>query len=336
MPLSPVTARLLARLQAEGHLPSAQAQAVATAEAIRPFSLHYELRALLYLGITLLAGGLGVLVYEHRDTLGHTAITAGMTALLLACFWYASRHRPAFTWGEAPCTSIAADYLLLLACLLFVTLEGYVQYQYGVFGQRYGLVTLLPAVVFLPLAYRYDHRGVLGLGIAALGTWVGVSTAPLAVLRGDLFQSELALPALGLGLALVAAGLASEHWQRKPHFGYTYLLAGASLAEVGAMGMALETADWTHGGGLALLWLLLALGLALGLGWYARRTQSYVFLLLGVAYGYVAFTGVSLLLVLLLGEAATVLWPLLFIYFPLTLLGIVLLFVNSKKILRRS
>lgn len=336
MPFPPPTARLLARLQAEGHLPPAQAEAIATAEATRPFSLHYELRALLYLGITLLAGGLGVLVYEHRDTLGHTVITAGIAALLLACLWYASRHRPAFTWGEAPRTSIAADYLLLLACLLFVTLEGYVQYQYGVFGQRYGLVTLLPALVFVPLAYRYDHRGVLGLGIAALGAWVGVSTAPLAVLRGDLFHSELALPALGLGLALVAAGLASEYWQRKPHFGYTYLLAGANLAEVGAVGMALEVADWSHGGGPALLWMFLALGLALGLVWYARRTQSYVFLLLGVAYGYAAFTGVGLLLVLTLGEVALVLWPLLFIYFPLTLLGVVLLFVNSKKILRRS
>jgi len=41
-------------LQARGPLPPAQAAAIAAADQTRPFSLHYELRALLYLGITLL------------------------------------------------------------------------------------------------------------------------------------------------------------------------------------------------------------------------------------------------------------------------------------------
>ena len=51
----------LADIVARGLLLPEQAAAIA-AEAKRPFSVHYELRAVLYLGITLLAGGLGVLV----------------------------------------------------------------------------------------------------------------------------------------------------------------------------------------------------------------------------------------------------------------------------------
>jgi len=41
-------------LQAQGLLPPAQAAAIAAADQARPFSLHYELRALLYLGTTLM------------------------------------------------------------------------------------------------------------------------------------------------------------------------------------------------------------------------------------------------------------------------------------------
>jgi len=328
MPTLTPTDRLLAELERADLLPPVQARAIAEDEHTRPFSLHYELRALLYLGVTLLAGGLGVLVYQNRDTLGQEVITGLITVAMLACFWYAARHRTAFTWGEAPRTSIAADYLLLLGCLLFVVLEGYVQYQYGVFGQRYGLVTLLPTLVFFPLAYRYDHRGVLGLGIAAVGAWVGVSTSPLAVLHRTFDSQLFAGPALGLGLVLVAAGLASEYWRRKPHFAFTYLAVGANLAELGALGRAFDSSK-----AAAVPWLLLMLVLAAGLVWHARRTQSYLFLLLGVAYGYVA---VTYLVVLGLSaiDKELIFTPLVVLYFPATLIGLVLLFLNIKQILR--
>lgn len=328
MPTLTPTDRLLAELERADLLLPAQARAIAEDERTRPFSLHYELRALLYLGVTLLAGGLGVLIYQNRATLGQEVITALITVAMLACFWYAARHRPAFTWGEAPRTSIAADYLLLLGCLLFVVLEGYVQYQYGVFGQRYGLATVLPALLFFPLAYRYDHRGVLGLGIAALGAWVGVRTAPLAVLSGAFSSYLFAGPALGLGLVLVAAGLASERWRRKPHFAFTYLAVGTNLAELGALGRAFDDSKL-----VALPWLLLMLALSAGLVWHARRTQSYLFLLLGVAYGYVAVTYLAVLCLDAV-DAHEIFTPLLLLYFPATLVGLVLLFLNIKQILR--
>ena len=326
MPVFPPIARLLADLTAAGHLPPAPAAAIAQDEATRPFSLHYELRTLLYLGITLLAGGLGVLIYENRNSLSQELITSFIALAMSASFTYAARRLPAFTWGAAPRHGVAADYLLLLGCLLFLVLEGYVQVEYGVFGARYGLATLLPALVFFPLAYRYDHRGVLALGIGALGAWLSVAVAPLAVLRG-LFDSRLfAGPALGLGLALVAAGLASERFQLKPHFAFTYLLTGANLAGLGALWRAFDQFTW-----VAVPWLLLVLALGAALIWYARRTRSYSFLLLGVVYGYVAFTSLGMLVFnryYVLRESLAML------YFPLTLIGIVWLLLNVKKILR--
>ena len=323
------TARLLARLVADGPLPPAQADAIAADERTRPFSLHYELRALLYLGSVLLVGGLGVLIYKNRDSLGQEAITALIALLMVASFAYAARHRPAFTWGEAPRTSIAADYLLLLGCLLFLVLEGYVQYAYGVFGTRYGLATLLPAALFFALAYRYDHRGVLSMAVTALAAWVGVSVAPLAMFQHpDYLQAVLSRPALGLGVALVAAGLASERWQRKAHFAYTYLLLGSNLALLSATSLFFERT------GLAAVscWLLV-LGICAGLVWYARRTQSYLFLLLGVFYGYVVGTAGLYRLSEGLGMEE-LLFSFGTLYFPLTLGALVLFFIKIKKILR--
>lgn len=329
------TTRLLDDLLAEGLLPSAQAAAIAEDERTRPFSLHYELRALLYLGIVLFTGGVGVLVYQHIDTIGHQVIIAVIALAMSVSFTYAARKRPAFTWAEAPRTSIAADYLLLLSCLLFLILEGYLQVQYGIFGHRYGLATVLPAGLFLYLAYGFDHRGVLGMAITALAAWVGVSAAPMAIFSGGGFPSEaLSGPGLLLGLALLAVGLASERLGRKAHFGFTYVLLGSNMALLAAMVRLFE------GGGdasmatllRAVAVALLVLGICTLLVWYARRTQSYLFLLLAVAYGYVAFTSILMLLVIMggLGDA----WPLLLLYLPLSLMGVVLLFVNIKKILR--
>ncbi|WP_216690317.1 DUF2157 domain-containing protein [Hymenobacter siberiensis] len=157
MPSPPPSTLYLADLQSRGLLPPTQTTRIIASERTQPFSLHYELRALLYLGITLLAGGLDVLVYQHINTIGHGIIIALIAALMAACFTYtAPLPSPG---GVAPKTSVGADYLLLLGCLLLVVLEGYVQYQYQFFGNRYGLATALPALVFVPLAYWFDHRG---------------------------------------------------------------------------------------------------------------------------------------------------------------------------------
>ena len=332
MPYSPPPDHYLADLQARGLLPPAQTAAIAAADQAQPFSLHYELRTLLYLGITLLAGGLGVLVYQHIDSIGHEFIIAAIAALMAAAFIYAARHRAPFTWGLAPKASVGADYLLLLSCLLFVVLEGYVQYQYQVFGMRYGLATAVPALVFLPLAYWFDHRGVLAMGIAALAAWVGLTVSPLSVLRdNDFWNADIQMAALGLGLVLMAAGFYAEYYGRKAHFAFTYLLLGSNLA---LASLATVLVQLTFRGqpftGFGTALLLLAL--CAGLFWYARRTLSYWFLILAAGYAYaaVAYLLAQILMTLpgdLIALAATV-------FFPLSALGVVLFFVNLKKILR--
>ena len=320
--------------QARGLLPPAQAAAIAAADQARPFSLHYELRALLYLGTTLLAGGLGVLVYQHIDSIGHGVIIAVIAGLIAACLGYAARHRAAFTWGIAPKTSVGADYLLILGCLLFMVLEGYVQYQYHIFGNRYGLATAVPALVFLPLAYWFDHRGVLAMGLTALASWVGLTVAPLAVLtENEFWNDSIRGAAIGLGLVLMTAGFYSEHRGHKAHFAFTYLLLGSNLA-LAALATSLVRATFREQPLVGVGTTLLMLALCAGLFWYARRTQSYWFLVLAAGYAY--FAACYMLVQLTLALPESLILAASTIFFPLSALAVVLFFINLKKIMRGS
>ncbi|RSK30129.1 DUF2157 domain-containing protein [Hymenobacter metallilatus] len=316
-------------------LPPAQAERIRQDEATRPFSLHRELRLLLYLGIVLLSGGLGVLIYQHINEIGHGVVVAAITLLMLGCFGYAARHRPPFTWAEAPRAGFLPDYALLLGCLLFITLETYLQVQYSFFGTRYGLVTLLPAGLFLGLAYWFDHRGVLAMGITALASWVGVTIQPLsAFATNNFWHSRLSTAAIGLGLGLMAAGIASERLGRKAHFAFTYLSLGSNLLLLAATATLLDFTPGPDSLPPALL-VLLILGVCAALIWHARRTHSYLFLLMGVGYAYTAVTYVVVRFLVATADYGHDggVFMLLFLYVPLSAVGVILFFVNIKKIL---
>ena len=340
MPSSRLPDSYLAELTARGLLPPAQAAAVAEAERQRPFSLHYELRAFLYLGIVLLTGGLGVLIYRNIDTIGHGVLMAAVALLTGACFYYADRHRAPFTWGEAPKTSVGADYLLLMGCLLFVALETYAQFQYALFGSRYGLTTALPAVLFIVLAYCFDHRGVLSMGLTALASWVGLTAQPLAVFENDFSTPAVRVAAIGLGLALTAAGLYAEARGRKAHFAFTYLLLGVNLAQLALCASVLEYSSFSHYDDATslLAWgaALLVLAGCAGQYWYARRVQSYWFLLLAAGYAYAVVCWMFAQLLRSSGGSGEGV-VLLGLFFAIaSAVGIILLFVNLKNILRRA
>ncbi|SHK01213.1 DUF2157 domain-containing protein [Hymenobacter psychrotolerans] len=324
--------QLLADLQARGLLPPEQAAAIAQHERARPFSLHQELRAALYLGITLLTGGLGVLLYQHLDEIGHGVIIGGMALLMLASFGYVARHRQPFTWGQAAAPSFVPDYALLLGCLLFLALETYLQVQYNVFGSRYGLATILPGVLFFGLAYRFDHRGVLAMGITALASWVGVSIAPVSAFTdNNFFTTRLGGMAVLLGLALTGVGLHADLSRRKPHFAFTYISLGSNLALLAATAALFDFYPQPFLPKVVMVPLILALSAALM--WYARRTKSYLFLLMGVLYGYLTASYLFFRLLSKAGEAAVLI---VMLYLMLSAVGIILLFVNGKKFLRRT
>ncbi|TGE28004.1 DUF2157 domain-containing protein [Hymenobacter metallicola] len=322
-----MTDKILGVLRSLHLLSAEQAETIRVYERNKPFSLYYELRTLLSLGVTLLSTGLGLLIYKNIDSLGHGVIVALIALLSAAGFAYAHRQRQPFTW-QAARNSASADYALLLGCLTLLTLLGYLQYQYDVFGTRYGLLVLLPTLVFFGCAYRFDHRGVLSMAITGLAAWVGVSIAPVSAFTSNNYAlPHLDAVAIVLGLGLAAVGLASERYDRKKHFGYTYLLLGSNLALVALLTTMFRN-SFEPGFLPPVLAALLIIGLSAALYWYARRTHSYVFVLLGALYGYIAVT----YLYFQLAELDRDFEVTGFVYFPLSTVAVILLLLNLKKI----
>ncbi|MEZ4902148.1 MAG: DUF2157 domain-containing protein [Spirosomataceae bacterium] len=301
-----------------------EAATLETQERNRPVSLHLMLRTMLYTGILLFTSGIGILIYKNIDTLGHELLIVLLALLTLACFGYVFYHRMPFSREEIHSEGKLTDFVLLLACTLFLSLEGYVQWRYNLFGTRYGLAALLPAVLFLFCAYRFDHRGVLSMGLTALASWVGLTITPLEVMTSNDFNNQpLINTAVVFGLLVVGGGILLEKQNIKKHFTFTYLLLGGNLLFISALSGLFSSE----------LWFVFALVVG-GAAWYffryAQQTQSFLFLLMAVVYAYIGFT----YLVFKWANTELII-ALSSFYFIGSAVGVILFILNYKKLLKQ-
>lgn len=250
----------------------------------RIFSLYYELRAMLSVGVLLFSTGAGILVYLNIETIGHQAILLLLTVLMGWCFWYSNNVRLPYSSHKVASPSLSYDYIIFLGCLLFTTIVSYLQFQYEVFGDRWEFSALLPALVFFPLAYYFDHRGVLSLAITGLASWLGLTVSPVKFLNQGIYSEYgLIMSGLGLGTILVLSGAVLDRREIKRHFTFTYYHFGAHLLFLSCLaGLILQHAEWVY---FPLLSVLVTVGI-----WYAKREQSFLMLLLAIGYGYVGLT----------------------------------------------
>ena len=78
---------LFKQLREEGLISPLSFEKIEIEKRSRLFSVHWELRTILYLGILLLTSGLGILVYKNLDTIGHQVILIFIAALCTGCFF---------------------------------------------------------------------------------------------------------------------------------------------------------------------------------------------------------------------------------------------------------
>ena len=137
-------------------------------------SVFYELRTLLYLGVMLFTAGVGFLIYLNIGQLGHILAIITLSALSVLCFVYAFLKGKPFSTQRVGSPNPYFDYVLLLGCLLFVSVFGYLQFQFGFLEQYARISSLITAVLFFLFAYRFDHLGILSLAISALASFFGI------------------------------------------------------------------------------------------------------------------------------------------------------------------
>jgi len=302
-----------------------QSEHIAGYEENKNFSIHWELRTLLLIGISLFTSGVGTVIYQNIDTIGHQVVIAIISCLVIACFYFVLKNRQRFSWEKVIPGNNYLEHALLLGCLLFLILEGYLQFQYNLFGTRYGLAIFIPTFIFFFLAYRFDHRGVLSMAITGLASWLGLTISPIAILEKNDFSSPgLILTGVVLGTLLWMTGWASGAKNLKQHFAFSYILFGGNLAAVAGLAGA-----FSHD---IKAFYLISTAITCGfLIYYAQQSQSLLFLLMGVVYGYILF---SYILFAYLPDSVLAAFSI--YYFMFSSVGVIFFLLNVKKIIRRK
>ena len=320
---------LFEKLHTEGLISDASLDKVKTAEKNKLFSLHWELRTILYLGVVLLSGGLGVLVYKNIDTIGHTAILIFIAAISAGGFAYCFKAKLPFSTGKVASPNSFFDYVLLLACLSFITFIGYLQYQYHFFGNRFGLVTFIPMLVLFFSAYYFDHMGILSLAITSFCAWVGITVTPTRILLDNDFDSNTIIyTALVLGAGLTATGVMTRLRGLKAHFAFTYTNFGMHILFISVLaGMFMFE-------GIYLLWFLLVAGVAFYFYKEALRSKSFYILLVLTLYGYIGLSYVIIRLLTWHSDMGGIYFT--FLYFIGTAVGLVLFLIRMNKKIKTS
>jgi hypothetical protein len=316
---------LFERLHAEGFLSDASLQKVRVHTANGLFSVHWELKTLLYCGVLLLTTGLGVLVYKNIDTLSHQVLLLLITLVCAGCFFYCFITKAPYSHEKVSSPHAFFDYVLLLGCLSFLLLTGYVQAQYQLFGNQYGLMIFIPMVVLFLSAYYFDHLGVLSLAITNLAAWVGITVTPDKILTDNDFNSDtLIVSGLLLGALLAAIAMLTRRYSIKPHFAFTYTNFGAHLLFISCL------AGLFHFESVYLLWFLLLLGIAWVFYVKALHDRSFYYLLILALYTYIGLSYVVLRFLLYDDFSDGTLY-LAFLYFISSAIGMILFLIRMNK-----
>ena len=119
----------------------------------------------------LFATGMGILIYENIEDIGHIVSSIALCVLTVVCFLYVFKNSVAYSNEQVTSPSLYFDYVVLLGSLLFISVQGYLQFQYAILDENLGFSTLITATLFFSIAYRFDHLGVLSLAITALASF---------------------------------------------------------------------------------------------------------------------------------------------------------------------
>ncbi|QNA43771.1 DUF2157 domain-containing protein [Lacibacter sediminis] len=274
--------RLFEQLHAEGLVSDSSFEKIKKDSDKKLISLHWDIKILLYLGVLLLSGGLGILIYKNIDSIGHQAILVFIALICASAFFYCINTKLPFATSKVESPNVYFDYVLLLACLTFMSFIAYLQFQYNVFGTRYGLATLIPMLVLFFSAYYFDHLGILSLAITNLAAWIGITVTPSQLLKANDFNSSTIIyTALFLGAFLIALAVISKMKAFKPHFEFTYSNFGTHLLFISCL------AAMFHFDVLYLLWFLLLIALAYFFYTRSILNKSFYFLVITTLYTYI-------------------------------------------------
>ncbi len=309
--------KLHQELYKDGQLDEQQYMLLDSIESRKVISLYYELRLVLYLGILLLTGGVGYIVYNNLGEIGHYLV---MTLLLVgigAGGYFVHLKAKPYANDEVKVDHIYFDYLLLLVALLIISLFTYIQVYFDLLEMLIKWTSLVSSLLFFTLAYRYDNKMVLSLGITALAAVFGLTVSPVNWIEGQWLEGgNIYYLSVVFGVFLYIVGVMTNFKNIKKHFTFTYHHFALLLIYFGGLGVVFDSGEYA---GKASLLLVVALGFSI----YTWQAKKFLFFLYSSIVAYIA---VTILFVMMESE-----WEFYLFYFPVTCISGVILLVKNKK-----
>ena len=294
--------------------------------ALHIFSLNTELKLFLYLSVLLFTSGIGILIYENIDTIGHIAILSLLLIVIAVCFYYCFKNSRGFQKSETSFEHPVLEYLVLAGNILTCIFIGYLQFQYKPFGEHYGLATLVPTIISFFCAYYFDNKSVLTIGVTGLAAYVGLSVAPQDLLNNnDFYASQnLSYSAVMLGVLLILWTIYSNRISLKTHFNLIFLTFALHIISIAAISNLTNYDTMT--------WIIFAVIMASSIYYFYKASYDnksmslYVFM---IVYGYI---GANMFLFRIFENVDfSAIWELFFFLLPAYFIGSIVLFIKLIK-----
>lgn len=290
------------------------------------FSLNAELKLFLYLSVLLFTSGIGILIYENIDSIGHIAILSLLLVVIVVCFYYCFKNSKGFQKEETTFEHPVLEYLVLVGNILTCIFIGYLQFQYKPFGEHYGLATLIPTIVSFFCAYYFDNRSVLTIAITGLAAYIGLSVTPQDLLKSnDFYASQnLSYSAIVLSSLLVLWVIYSRRISLKTHFGLIFLTFALHIASIASI------ANMTSYD--VITWVLFTLILAGSTYYFYKASYDHKAMSLYVFVIVYAYIGFNIFLFKIFGNVDfSDIWELFFFVLPAYFVGSIVLFIKLIK-----
>ena len=274
---------LLKEMHRAGELSSMQLDVLTELHLKKRYSVHRELRAVLYIGVLLVTAGVGLTIRQYFAQLGDIAIIGSLTAGALAAFLYCFLKGKPWSRGEVESPNILFDYVLLLGCTLYAADIGYIETQFRVLGDSWHHHLLASAALFFFLAYRFDNRLVLSMALSTLAAWFGFQLS----VRFLSFHNYYRESAMAYSLVTFAAGSVLHRLAVKKHFFDIYLNFTIHFLLVALLSGVVEYRFSS--------WHLPAMAAAIAaVAVWSMRTRRFLYMLYAILYGYACLSAVAL------------------------------------------
>ncbi|WP_291144547.1 DUF2157 domain-containing protein [Flavobacterium sp. UBA7680] len=303
-----------------------QFQEIKEYRSLNIFSLNVELKLLLSISVLMFTSGIGILIYDNIDSVGHIALLAILFVLICGCFYYCFKNSKGFQKTETTTESHFLEYIVLTANVLTCIFIGYLQVQYEVFGTHYGLATLVPTIVSFFCAYYFDNKSVLTIAVTGLAAYVGLSVTPQDIFNSNnnFYASQsLSYSAIMLGVLLILWTIYSFRINLKTHFALVYLTFALHIISIASISNMVSE---------DIIWLLFSLILAGSSVYFYKISHQLKAISLYIFMIVYAYIGINIFIFRIFEHVDFGdIWVLFIMILPAYFIGSIVLFIKLIK-----